>query len=1242
MKHSQGNCLINGLYESPSGVLNKSVYQLSGRYKIFVDSRSNNYDLYLSDYTGYKSKIDTTKPFMNQLSEFLKNVNSINIDKTYYAGYSDSEGYYYHIPYYISKENTQIPSHTIILKVPNKDYSLNNINKLYTESSTIDVIDNDLIYLNNIFREITELELESPVRLYWRGYNNIQSVIIKGFDYVNSVITEKEISIREAVINNNSDEDELTYLSNYILEKFEDNHIIYPYYINLEYRFDYEKKYPDIDVDFQNFYAFISTSDNINLIPTELPENGKLIKTYTPKSTQSSKSILFYDIDLNDKNTTIIDKHEEVTSSTIIQEVNEQEYLMRVKPTKISINDTITIKSRTKQILSYRIKESDITSTTSIRSSMILLGKKISYMTSSIIRVDVSDDNIWYFRSSDEMEYIFKTGSRISNNYKKLDGNDVSVNITINDVISKYQIDADKLIINNESYNIIKSFNYDGKHVLRLDRNPHIKINTVASVVTNVYEKIQKFTPLPILNTYNDLYTLPLYDFNQYYSEISDTHSTYKQTYPTPKQENEQISNNADTLFVNGSNSLGSIHTLDYDSRIGLDHNCEIKYGYFLIKGENPDYVNNDYRIQRYFTDKPKMRSVLKRINTRTCETVFLGVKYSTDIRYEGYYLSVYANIDNEDEQGIYAYVDDINKTIDLVINYYLLFKGINDSKTIPIDYSIFQNIDTSFEFSNRNTDIFNRIGFRFGRRTFEVSTSSTQYNSFVVEKYNGNKTQKYFLVTRDEYSVDRFSELYNEGETVTIDYYDKVKTKNNETYREVEVVVFSISFVNLTEIRNDYFLCEDIIIKSIMGEVDGDEVKSLYLQLDDSGYYTDVSDYDITIKNPDKSDILGMYKQKVSKISKGSSYLSIWDKVFLPNYINPYSVDITKSISGNGITITPISNNTSSSEKSVIKRFDELVSSVSLASQYFSIKYSKGKRQSVDYFDKIKFQSEYGHMTDMELESKANERLHNNSFINQTKNESFTLDLFDINKFWDMVSFLCTNMKTSRMSQNSLLKYMNKFSYQSFSDILNSENLPIKNSDESLKISVISSDINDSLSGKMKRFSVDYIPYYTEFPNIIQSQLINQISQKIYKNLYTLFSENYGQFISESSTSATGLWSETHSIVSTLFVSGDISITTQINSDVFRLDEVLYNNMLIERMLINGKNESYISTKSGSVDNYIRSSYIQYILKNFYTLDKIINNYKKINFYYDNKNFRVVLDNIVSGNCQIILKRID
>lgn len=1248
MKVSHGNITLNTLYESPTGCLNQSIVELSGKYKVIVSKRSNNYALYLGDYTGFRAPLDMTKSFMSQVSDFLKTVPSYDISKTLYAGYSSKDHYSYHIPFYISRENTQFPSHAVIMQVPNKEFDVDTISDFYRSSSTLDVINLTAVNITSIFKEIIDLDLKAPVRLNWRGDNSTHTVILRGFDYVQNTITEVPINIREYVLNNNNTNDDITFLNDLILRKFEENHLIYPSFINLEFEFDFNKEDELTGVDFQNFYAFLSTSNAIDVVPQELPESSKIIKTYF----FSGKKTDFTDINLNDETTTILESRDEVVDSVVVSDINEQDFLYRVSPIKFTVNDVITITSENRSILEYRIQDSDIRDT--LYSTMIHVGKRIEFLTNGFIQVSTTSDKIWYLYSSVETTYKFKTGNRISTNYKILDRsvNDTdyfnALSITLNDVMTRFDIDVPKLRINNRTYNILKEFTYNRKHIIRLDRNPKIKVNTNAEMVEVVWERFEEFIPFPILNTYNTLRTLPLYDFDEYASEIAGVHPTYYKIYQSPKRGDIDLPNESRTHFVSGSNKYASINSMEYDERAGYDVS-PLDYGYFCIKGVCPEYLQSDYRKLRYFTNKPILRSVFRPINRRTVECCYLGVKYSTDIKYDGYKLAVYIDCDRSNydtTDPYYVDIDDEHMTIDVVINKSLLLKQVNE---FGIDLSLFTNINNTFELSDRDTSAFNPIGFRFGHKIKQSDFAKTPYTDLVTP--DGK-----FLVVRDPHTRDYFSDLYHEGETFTTNFYASVWIEERE--ETVQFVPFRITFTDISEIRRDYFLVSDIIIESIMGEVNEltSIPESLFAQIDGTGKYHDISNYHISLISPNQADILGTYYQKVTSVRNEIRSLSIWEEMYLPNYINPNTVEEQAnsiSIPSRGIIAVPIvapepePEPVPEPENPNEPNFRDIIGRVSLRSQYFAIRYKDGARAGVEFVDKHAFQREFGSLSETQLEARVNDRLQDPAFRAELLNEqNFRIDLFDINKFWDLVSTACTDMITGRMTEDSIRDYMSQFRYQLYYSYLTNNLLSIKDSDRKIKLDIILPDKNKSGMGDMTRYSLDYNPYYTKFSSIIESQKLNESMDDI-RIIHTLFDNNFGLTQSETKdlaiyndVTATGLWQEIHSIVSSLFVAQDIELKCSPRLDRVQIDKVLYDELFIERMIINNTNDTYILTKSGDIFDYIRSTYIKYILEKFYTVDSVLIDDNRIEFSYDKSTSEIIFNDVVE-ECKIILKRI-
>lgn len=1278
-KFSQGNQIFSEIYDSKTGVLNKAIHQLSGRYKIIVSSRSNGYQLYLADYTGYKVELDVTKDFMSQVSEFLKTPTSIDERKTLYGGYSDNKAYSWHIPMYISSADTNLPEFFLIFKTDNKRSSEiypESLPKIFNYSTPIDVIDLNKVFVTNIFKTIQELKssemyLDCPLQLYWSGDDKLASIILHGFDYDKGCVTKKEINIKEYVQNrinktreqavdsdglpddtfksiekiirkfqntvNNTDKtdgrvnqngvvtanrnaqpnysltlashqsggispssvttdtfdidervesvpeeniqeyDDFAFFNNLILELFEENHMIFPRFINIEFEFDYERP-ADYVCDFQNFFGYFAniTEDKLEL--------SKQLKIYRHKP--NTVPIEFNEIDPLNPASYTISQRKELVNVLHVQDIKEQDYLAIVKPSRITTNDKILIISDDEEIIEFYIETQNIKPTR--YETMINIGNRINYLTNDYITVETTQDLQWRFKCCSEFHLKFMTGTHPSRNYTIIQE---AENINLNDVQLIDTGDLENLprdlTINDEEYTIVKRFVYDGHQILRLDLNPQLRYLTEAKVYDWFSEEMYFFYPIPFLNKFNDIQTQELFNAALYAEEIKDVVPTYVATVPSPyqyrKPEQIVIDNNSECVFVSGSTNFVNIHTLNYDDIFGRKNGCLEKYpSYFLIKGQCPEYLMYDFRSYRYFEKEPQLRSILKRINANTCECVFLGTKFSTDIKYEGYKLCAYVDLkaEAEHEGEYYCIIDNVKKHIDIVINKPLEFTGIN-----AIDLSIFKNINSSFIFSEAHNEVFSQTGFKFCDEITNQELMLSGYQSRIVN----NK----FLVLRNRMYQDTFMTMYEEGGDILGHYYAILpKSEADDTVG----LVFTIKFINPSQIQDNSFLCDDIELRIMYTVLEDWEPTEIFHQYDDSGYYKTYEQFRINIDNSRK-----LHRKYIHELP------DFPEPIMLRRYLKEISNPVDRAMA------TQV---------------------ISLKSQYFSFTYKPTGEKELMTFPQFYDPTLVSDRNQFEqlINPHYNGASYDTEFssILSNSNNNYDITLFDTNKIWQIVAVMCNDMTSPHMTLHQLQTYLSGFNFEFFANWLNSNLLHIYGTEDSIKIRVIDMDVNlDRDNRKMWRYSTFYKNYLTEYQNMLQFQNIRYSDRLV---LFTIFSKNYGYYLDETyqeslkyDVGATGIWGEVHNLVSSLFTGEDLSVKVEFNQQL-NVAKELVGRLYYDKMIINNENNRYLKNQSLNVRQYIKEIYPKYILDNFYDVESVLVDGSRVDFEYNKYDYSLKL----------------
>jgi hypothetical protein len=753
---------------SRSGVLNKAFYQLSGKYKIYVSSRKDNYKMYLSDYTNYKVEFDITSAFMPQLAKFLRTQTLVDTNKLAYGAYqslvhngqSPHPQKTYHIPYYIGLDAspTVYPDYAVILKAPNKDIIFGNRYQIFSESLTLDIIDLQHLGIYNIFDEIIDLRfhdsimLRYPVDLIWNTYKNHQ-IVLNGYNYDTESVVHVPINITDYVINQIERDDTINFLTSIILENFEKNHIIFPRFINFEFAFDYDYS---LGKDFNNFFAYLSyqeiISDRTPANPAPLlqmtDEKNVIILEDTISSFQHP--VEFRDINQFDYPLITVER---TVSEIMIQDINEQPEQTTFKIYSIFTNQILKfVDENGNIIIEYYVSASDIKPT--LLQTCIHVFNRISYISNDLIQPTCTyvQQNIIQVKIIYSMPLTLElynasvmTARYESNSIKLTDVELLSHPDMLNNVSN--------LELNGVSYKILKTFSFNQRTILRLDNNPQITEATQILLLQYVKERYVKLYPVSY-NTYIDQIVIqPKFDIHSYGRELVSTLGNTP-TFPYDPnlyisfQYSDLISDLFTTdkvrfpdLYFKQSNVPALMqHTLNYDSNtFGINNFCTDKTNnFFLIQLHDnnslrPAYISvddKDLRSLRYCENPnnpnpkyPHIRSYVFKIDDYNCQSIFLGTSYILPVKFDKYSFSVvwdYDNLHDTEHPRYYILVDHANMTIDLYINYYFPFMFIRNAPKSMIDPSIFDLPSTFYIDQSKSEDSLklesqNNFGILFG-----------------------------------------------------------------------------------------------------------------------------------------------------------------------------------------------------------------------------------------------------------------------------------------------------------------------------------------------------------------------------------------------------------------------------------------------------------------------------------------------------------------------------------------------
>jgi len=221
---NQSNLDSTNIFETFTGATNIAPLKISGQYKIVYSIDGN---LYFDDYTGRRTLIDKSKPFLPQVATFLSTETTIsdtNLIK--YGGFQKSNVKSFHIPLYLNEKN--YPKYYVLSRVINE--TITNIDFLYKYGKLEQVIDLEKIGLYKIFDEIAnEKYFDYPLFFNWEDH------FIKLFGY--SIDNKSKVFKQLNLIDSQANQPNLEVLNNKILNTFVKEKIIFPRFINIEIEF---------------------------------------------------------------------------------------------------------------------------------------------------------------------------------------------------------------------------------------------------------------------------------------------------------------------------------------------------------------------------------------------------------------------------------------------------------------------------------------------------------------------------------------------------------------------------------------------------------------------------------------------------------------------------------------------------------------------------------------------------------------------------------------------------------------------------------------------------------------------------------------------------------------------------------------------------------------------------------------------------------------------------------------------
>ena len=1203
------------LFETKTGALNIAPVKISGQYKIVI---TENNDLYLDDYNNKRVLINKSQKFLPQVANFLRTKSSISdFSKLRYGGFSKSKQLSYHAPIYIGKNKT-IPDYFIINNIGyGGKLDVNNITddiKLGNISYLRKIIDLKLTGIHNIFNEILNNNFyEYPF------YSNFEShkIILYGFDYNKSTNIRKEFSL----LNQASNQTYFGSVNNNILNLFNDNNIIFPRFINIEFEFSDNMISNNL---FGNYYGFYSYE---NIVSIEQFDNYKIENINGIFTTDHISTV---DNNIIHKQTwdNSISKYKHLLFNTNSIDTQNKLPFARLKFNFLFDNDYIKIYDEYDNIFfEYKVNFQVLKNT--FRETLIEISKQITKLSENQIICTLdskllntlnfeinSNVNGLYFKLPEQLnQYQFIDIFNINSNklfFKEINDNDIVINM-IFDTQDITTIKGNYLKFGNNEryYKISEYFIYQGLLVCKVINNDLSIINlrndnSLIQIYEEINTKLYYHNPLPFFNYINNniiIESNEQFNKEQYLIELSERNNSpefllaFNSFKKFKVNDNKQfihefessdyLYNSYPNVNVNqvldmkfGSYGFTSFLTPNlfnfdigfYDTNSNVIYEQEdldkIRFHWFLIKSDTPKYLeDNKFNLSylRYFTNEPKITSKL--IDTGThCETVFMGVKYTLPRKFNNYLFAVYLdyntipdeNIIDDDTTEINSYSFEIDDTKNTV---YLKINKYLDFIDLLRDGKISNEpfIDLSFFYSVRQS---------YNTKSDLVMTFKSGglllCDTTIPTIFNGQTTYdwktKITTPEGDKWLIClKRSTLVNTSPLTDLIPQDgDVIFYVYSKHKGIAYQSMSLKLIGIQYVGDDYVWCEDIIVKFF-------DTKKLLIN-----EYQDL-----------ENDNLFKFSSDDEQLNKDNTFIQIDNT----NISNSNSDDVY-------LTVLIGSDNKTFKILNTKKLF-------SLKENYIE------KTQKVEYLiDGTKEINTIDFYFPEFTGDINNWNNYNFDFDNTTFTQ--TISLFDRNQLWFLIkTIISLELKFKHNTESQTIKIINELLLSNLYEYSNFNSIPIDNTNEYIKLQVVANDFNvviwnmkgiDNLMKnklcKICRYSGPNIPILDELKNLSDFQVLNHNKNQIinvfdntygnikdtknsssflninnklgYNNYHTkLFKEqsNSNELITETinyDINALGLWDEvTGNIVSSLFIKNDDIITTINYSDTNKYNVV-------------------------------------------------------------------------------------
>ena len=1127
------------IFETKTGALNLAPIKISGQYKIVV---TQNNELYFDDYNNKRVLINKGQKFLPQLSNFLRTRSTISdFSKLRYGGFSKLTTLTYHAPLYIGK-NDLVPEYFIINNIGygNKETDTNELTdslKIGNISRLRKIINLKQIGISNIFKEILEVTNKYPI------YSNFENhkLILYGFDYIKSSKIRKELSL----LNNASNQTYFGSVNNNILNLFQDNNIIFPRFINIEFEFDDTSITENLFGNYYGFYSyeksivpkefdFYKSSNKNGIFTVEDIDNNIIQKQAWTNITKKYKNLLF--------NTNSIDTQNRIPFA-------------RLKFNFLFDSDSIKIYDEYDNIFyEFRVSLNNIKS--SFRETLIevahlitkesenqIICKLDSKLTNTLLFEINSNVSGLYFKKSEQIkqyEFIDLFNTDINPKYNTTETSPTKLyfkEITDNDLIINDIFDTQdiKTIVgsylkfgNNQTYyKISEYFIYNGLLCCELITD-NLSVSSLRNenLLIQIYEEIDTklfyHRPLPFLEYIkNDIiiesneqfnknkfveeltqkfdtpeFTLALQSFEkfkvddakQFINNYEASNFLYN-TYPNVNKNqvlNMKFGSYGFTSFF--TPNLFNIDLNFYDTNSNVIYEQEdldkIRFHWFLIKTPTPQYLDDPYyhfSKLRYFTTKPQITSKL--IDTGThCETVFLGVKYTLPRKYNNYLFAVYLEYDKVPDADV------INDDDSYEMNSYS-FDINNTERTIYLKISKYLDFVDLLRGGKITNDPFIDLSFLYSVR----QAYNTKSDLVMTFKSGG-------LLLCD----DKIPTILN-GE-VTNDWKKKITTPDGEKW----LICLKRSTLVNTSPLTDLIPQDGEVIFFVYSRWNNITYQSMSLKLTGIQYVG--NDYvwceDISVKWYDTKKLLinkwkGSEEPELFKFSSDPELLSEDS-----SYIEIDNTNVVDSDLDNTFLTVYIGNDNKTFKILNTKK------TFSLKENYIEkirkVEYLDGGEKTTT--DNVFFFPEFtGDSSEWDD--------YNFDFDNTTYLQK--INLFDRNQLWYIAkTIIATELKFKHNTESQTIKIVNELLLSNLYEYSNFNSIPINSTSEFIKLQVVANDFNAviwNIKGiddyikpqlcKICRYSGPNIPMMDEVKNLSDFQLINHNKNQ----LLNIFDPVYG-----------------------------------------------------------------------------------------------------------------------------------